>query len=50
LSIGESSIVVGRGGWLRLPQEYLDRAGIGARAAIESLAESFSDGVVAPFI
>jgi len=30
---GESSIVVGRGGWLRLPQEYLDRAGIGARAA-----------------
>ena len=30
---GQSSIVVGRGGWLRLPQEYLDRAGIGARAA-----------------
>ena len=30
---GESSIVVGRGGWLRLPQEYLDRAGIGQRAA-----------------
>ncbi len=30
---GESSIVVGRGGWLRLPQEYLHRAGIGARAA-----------------
>jgi ABC-type lipoprotein export system ATPase subunit len=30
---GESSIVVGRGGWLRLPQEYLDRAGIGPRAA-----------------
>jgi ABC-type lipoprotein export system ATPase subunit len=28
-----SSIVVGRGGWLQLPQEYLDRAGIGARAA-----------------
>src|ERR671935_134286 len=29
----ESLIVVGRGGWLRLPQEFLDRAGIGARAA-----------------
>jgi ABC-type lipoprotein export system ATPase subunit len=26
-------IVVGRGGWLRLPQELLDRAGIGTRAA-----------------
>jgi ABC-type lipoprotein export system ATPase subunit len=29
----EGLIVVGRGGWLRLPQELLDRAGIGARAA-----------------
>jgi ABC-type lipoprotein export system ATPase subunit len=29
----ESLIVVGRGGWLRLPQEFLDRAGIGSRAA-----------------
>jgi putative ABC transport system ATP-binding protein len=29
----ESAIVVGRGGWLRLPQEFLDRAGIGSRAA-----------------
>jgi ABC-type lipoprotein export system ATPase subunit len=28
-----SLIVVGRGGWLRLPQEFLDRAGIGTRAA-----------------
>jgi ABC-type lipoprotein export system ATPase subunit len=28
-----SSIIVGRGGWLQLPQEYLDRAGIGSRAA-----------------
>jgi len=28
-----SAIVVGRGGWLRLPQEFLDRAGIGSRAA-----------------
>jgi ABC-type lipoprotein export system ATPase subunit len=28
-----SSIVVGRGGWLRLPQEYLDRAGISSRAS-----------------
>src|SRR5262249_61147181 len=26
------SIVVGRGGWLRLPEELLLRAGIGARA------------------
>jgi len=25
--------VVGRGGWLRLPQEFLERAGIGSRAA-----------------
>ncbi|HEY4349320.1 MAG TPA: ATP-binding cassette domain-containing protein [Gaiellaceae bacterium] len=32
---GESSdtIVVGRGGWLRLPEELLQRAGIGERAA-----------------
>jgi ABC-type lipoprotein export system ATPase subunit len=30
---GEGLIVVGRGGWLRLPQELLDRAGIGTRAA-----------------
>jgi len=29
----ESLIVVGRGGWLRLPQELLDHAGIGSRAA-----------------
>src|SRR5919197_5859003 len=28
-----SSIVVGRGGLLQLPQEFLDRAGIGSRAA-----------------
>ena len=25
--------MVGRGGWLRLPQEFLERAGIGTRAA-----------------
>jgi ABC-type lipoprotein export system ATPase subunit len=31
--VGESLIVVGRGGWLRLPQEFLDRAGIRSRAA-----------------
>jgi ABC-type lipoprotein export system ATPase subunit len=30
---GEGTIVVGRGGWLRLPQEFLERAGIGTRAA-----------------
>ena len=29
----EGLIVVGRGGWLRLPQEFLERAGIGDRAA-----------------
>jgi ABC-type lipoprotein export system ATPase subunit len=29
---GGSTIVVGRGGWLQLPQEFLDRAGIGSRA------------------
>jgi ABC-type lipoprotein export system ATPase subunit len=29
---GEDAIVVGRGGWLRLPQEFLERAGIGTRA------------------
>ena len=29
---GEESIVVGRGGWLRLPEELLARAGIGSRA------------------
>jgi ABC-type lipoprotein export system ATPase subunit len=32
---GESAIVVARGGWLRLPQEFLDRAGIGSRAAAQ---------------
>jgi putative ABC transport system ATP-binding protein len=30
---GKDLIVVGRGGWLRLPQEFLERAGIGDRAA-----------------
>ena len=29
---GEESIVVGRGGWVRLPEELLLRSGIGARA------------------
>jgi ABC-type lipoprotein export system ATPase subunit len=29
---GEDAIVIGRGGWLRLPQEFLERAGIGTRA------------------
>jgi ABC-type lipoprotein export system ATPase subunit len=32
---GEEAIVVGRGGWLRLPEEYLLRAGIGLRAGAE---------------
>ena len=31
-SAGSDAIVVGRGGWLRLPEEYLRRAGIAARA------------------
>jgi ABC-type lipoprotein export system ATPase subunit len=30
---GEDAIVVARGGWLRLPQEFLERAGIGTRAS-----------------
>jgi putative ABC transport system ATP-binding protein len=29
---GEEAIVVGRGGWLRLPEEFLRRAGIASRA------------------
>ena len=29
---GEQAIVVGRGGWVRLPEELLLRSGIGARA------------------
>ncbi len=29
---GESALIVGRGGWLRLPSELLERAGIGERA------------------
>jgi ABC-type lipoprotein export system ATPase subunit len=32
LAVGGGAIVVGRGGWLRLPEELLRRAGIGARA------------------
>jgi ABC-type lipoprotein export system ATPase subunit len=32
-AVDEGTIVVGRGGWLRLPEEFLERAGIGARAA-----------------
>jgi ABC-type lipoprotein export system ATPase subunit len=32
-STGEEAIVVGRGGWLRLPEELMLRAGIGARAS-----------------
>jgi ABC-type lipoprotein export system ATPase subunit len=31
--VDERLIVVGRGGWLRLPEEFLARAGIGARAS-----------------
>jgi ABC-type lipoprotein export system ATPase subunit len=38
----EGLIVVGRGGWLRLPQELLDRAGIGNRAT----ASLYDDRIV----
>ena len=31
-AVSDGSIVVGRGGWLRLPEEYLRRAGIQTRA------------------
>ncbi len=34
---GESALVVGRGGWLRLPAELLEQAGIGERARAEVL-------------
>jgi ABC-type lipoprotein export system ATPase subunit len=39
---GEEAIVIGRGGWLRLPEELLLRAGIGSRA----LAHLGETGVV----
>ncbi len=35
----EASIVIGRGGWLRLPEELLRRAGIGERAEARLLAD-----------
>jgi ABC-type lipoprotein export system ATPase subunit len=38
---GSDTIVVGRGGWLRLPEELLLRAGIGAKATAR-----FHDGAV----
>jgi ABC-type lipoprotein export system ATPase subunit len=38
---GAETIVVGRGGWLRLPEELLARAGIGARAKAQ-----LADGAV----
>ena len=38
----DESIVVGRGGWLRLPEELLRRAGVGRRAA----ARFAGDGIV----
>ena len=43
--VGDETIVVGRGGWLRLPEELLLRAGIGASASAR-----FVDGgvLVAP--
>jgi ABC-type lipoprotein export system ATPase subunit len=50
----EETIVVGRGGWLRIPEELLARAGIGERARIRleeerTLALSAADGaLVAP--
>jgi energy-coupling factor transport system ATP-binding protein len=42
---GEEALVVGRGGWIRLPEELLVRAGIGARARAELTDEGI---VVAP--
>jgi ABC-type lipoprotein export system ATPase subunit len=39
---GERALVVGRGGWLRLPGELLEQAGIGERAR----AEVLNDGVM----
>jgi ABC-type lipoprotein export system ATPase subunit len=42
---GDGAIVVGRGGWLRLPEELLQRAGIGGRATARLAG---SEIVVAP--
>jgi ABC-type lipoprotein export system ATPase subunit len=39
---GQASIVVGRGGWLRIPEEMLRAAGIGRLAT----AETHADGIV----
>jgi energy-coupling factor transport system ATP-binding protein len=36
---GDAAIVVGRGGWLQLPEEYLRRAGIGSRARARMTGE-----------
>ncbi len=41
----DASIVVGRGGWLRLPEELLRRAGVGRRAAARFAAGEI---VIAP--
>jgi ABC-type lipoprotein export system ATPase subunit len=48
----EDAIVVGRGGWLRLPEEFLLRAGIGSRAVArledESIVVTSADGTAPP--
>jgi len=52
-SASEGSIVVGRGGWLRLPEEYLRRAGIQTRATArlegkQIVVTSAADGAPVP--
>ena len=47
-AVSEGAIVVGRGGWLRLPEEYLRRAGIQTRATArvegEQIVVTSADG------
>jgi ABC-type lipoprotein export system ATPase subunit len=49
---GDEAIVVGRGGWLRLPEELLARAGIGGRATAKldksGIVVSSADGDLGP--
>ena len=39
---GDAAIVVGRGGWLQLPEEYLRRAGIASRAHARMAGEQIA--------
>ena len=49
---GEGAIVVGRGGWLRLPEEFLRRAGIRSRATArldeDAIVVRSAEAVAAP--